>query len=78
MTIDCEVHDEAVMEVGRLQRRVAELEAALRPLARACSTEFGIDETEPDDSSVYAGGIDGQGITFGLIRNALSSLGQLD
>lgn len=33
MPIDCEVHDEAVMEVGRLQKRVAELEAALRRIS---------------------------------------------
>lgn len=39
MTIDCEVHDLAVMEAGRLKRRVAELEeerdATWRRLAAA-------------------------------------------
>lgn len=58
--------------------RIAELEAALRPLARAFSTEFGTGDDEPDDSNVFAGEIDGQGITFGLIRNALRALGELD
>lgn len=28
--IDCETHDVAVLEVGRLQKRIAELEAAIR------------------------------------------------
>lgn len=33
--IDCEAHDVAVIEVSRLQQRVAELEAALTPFGDA-------------------------------------------
>lgn len=56
--------------------RIAELEAALRPLAEACLADMGDgrDTGEPDDGSVYAGVPDGQGITFGMIRRAMAAL----
>jgi hypothetical protein len=57
--------------------RIAELEAALRELTDACIAEFGDGEKaprEPDESSVYAGVPDGQGITFGMLRRARAAL----
>ena len=76
MTIDCETHDMAVIEAARLKRRVEQLEGALRELAVACQEEFGdgMADDEPDESSVFAGIPDGEGITFGMIRRALAVL----
>ena len=64
--------------IAALTSRVAEIEAALRPLARACCTEFGVGNGEPDNASVYVGDDDDPVITFGLIRNALRVLGELN
>lgn len=64
---------------GGLEARIAELETALRELTDACLAEFGDGETaprEPDDSSVYAGVPNGQGITFGMLRRALAVLAE--
>lgn len=60
--------------------RIAELEAALRELTDACLAEFGDGEAaprEPDDSSVYAGVPNGQGITFGMLRRARAVLAEI-
>jgi hypothetical protein len=81
---DIERHriDEAERQIKRAEddwsyRRIAELEAALRELSDACIAEFGDGEDaprEPDDSSVFAGVPDGQGITFGMLRRARAAL----
>lgn len=63
-------------EVEAAERRVAELEAALRPLADATFAEFcdeSTEEMEPDDSKVSYPE-DRCHITFGMIRNALNAL----
>jgi hypothetical protein len=55
-----------------------EVVEALRELTKAFVNEFGSGEYEPDDSSVYVGHPDGEGITFGMLRRArraLSSIG---
>lgn len=69
----------ACNEITLQRQRIAELERALRPLARACCTEFGLGDGEPDDASVY---VEDEAaipvITFGIIRNALRALGELD
>lgn len=60
--------------------RSAKLEAALRELTDACLAEFGDGEAaprEPDDSSVYAGVPNGQGITFGMLRRARAVLAEI-
>lgn len=41
MPIDCEVHDEAVMAAGRLQRRVYELEAEREATWRRLAAAMG-------------------------------------
>lgn len=63
-------------EMTAKDKRIAELEAALRELANACISEFGdgTDTNEPDDGSVYVGYPDGTGITFGMLRRARAAL----
>ena len=65
----------ALVASGYVQMR-----EALEELANACFDEFCGDTTEdgddrePDDSNVYAGERDGEGITFGKIRRARAAL----
>lgn len=68
------MNDEHVEHIRRQK-----IEAALRELVDACIAEFGDGEEaprEPDESSVYAGVPDGQGITFGMLRRARAVLAE--
>lgn len=59
--------------------RIAALESALRALTVACLDDFSAgyneDVTHRDEESVYTGVPDGEGITYGMIRNACKLLG---
>ena len=66
------------MRANAAERRVAELEAALRPLADATFAEFcdeSTEEMEPDDAKVRYPE-DTCEITFGMIRDAQKALRQ--
>ena len=62
-----------------LHERIAALESALRALTVACLDDFGSGYADganhTDEESVYAGIPDGEGITYGMIRNACKLLG---
>lgn len=71
---DSQIALEATIAVFALVRRVAELEAALRPLALAAIKEFGDGANGPDDASVDPDAPAGQGITFGMLRKAWAAI----